>query len=198
MDKLIDLERITIKTTEQQREAAKFFADNSDIEEYEKRKQTNIPVIRKQIYEGKLSEFGVYNWKKSIGENVSEVDVKIYPKNEKSFAQDLMSDGSKIHVKSESADKGIENGTASFIFQYGNSTGSGGRDWHAFDQKSKDPVVFCVVDGDGVEIVARTYIHVLHQHNLFCQPRKTELYGIKRAVYLCDLFDMEKTINGNI
>lgn len=196
MKGLVNLEVIKIKITPAQDEASRVFAEKSDYSKYADRNQTDINEMIRQNYEGKKAEFGVYNWKKSIGEDVSEVDITIYPSEDKSFIQDLQSNGEKIHVKSENIEKGKQNGTPSFLFQYGNAKRtSGDKDKHAFNKKCKDQVVLCVVDGDIINIVARTRIDILHDNEMFCQPRSPRLYGIKKAVYLCDLEQLE---NGNI
>jgi len=195
---MINLKKISIAISEQQDVSAKYFSEHYDYSKYLDRGQSDINNMKRQNYEGKKVEFAVYNWFKSNGWDITEVDVNIYPPNEKSFAQDLKSRERHFQIKSQSKASAEMWGT-SFIFQYGNIFGkdkTGDKDGHAFDNiHSKDGVIFALIDNRDITIIARTNIETLHKHSLFKEPKKRDLLGVKKAVYLEDL---EKIVNGHI
>ena len=65
---------------------------------------------------GTAGEYAVYNLLREQGRKCSKPDLKIYKARRKSFDQDLLSEGVKIHVKSQSLESEKKYGK-SFLFQ---------------------------------------------------------------------------------
>ena len=114
----------TIRITKEMQEACKTFAEeviSTNVEEYAKRNQTDIELIKKQIYEGKLAEWATCKFYKDMKmDHCTEPDMKIYSKDEKSFDADLhikfRNFRRNIHVKSQNESSAKRFGT-SFLFQ---------------------------------------------------------------------------------
>jgi len=92
------------EATEYQKKLCKLFAEYSvitNVNEYQKRNQYNQEKIKKDIYQGKLSEFMVFNFLLNSNKTPYPPDIMVYNKRNKSFDCDLLTtDNVKIHVKS--------------------------------------------------------------------------------------------------
>jgi len=96
------------------------FADrviSTNLKQYEKRKQFNREKIWKDIFYGKLAEWGVYFIYSERGrQNIDPPDMKIYKAKNKSFDSDLKFGMFSLHVKSQTYESAIKYGD-SWIFQ---------------------------------------------------------------------------------
>ena len=91
------------KITEYQERQCKLFAEysvDSSIDEYKSRMQSNRDKIKKDIYNGKIAEFMVYNYLFEAGKYPSSPDLNIYKSVHKSYECDLYVKEKEIHVKS--------------------------------------------------------------------------------------------------
>lgn len=81
------------------------FADrviSTNMDEYSKRKQSNTDKVWRDIFFGKLAEWGVYFiYLERNRKNISVPDMNIYPKQHKSFDADLRWGLYQLHVKSQ-------------------------------------------------------------------------------------------------
>ena len=152
------------------------------------RNQTNIPMIIHQHAIGKQGEFAARNWLLRRGIPCSPVDDTITRR--KTFNADLLIHGdTRVHVKSQDY-KSAAMYEPSWTFGYGGTNGTAGhRDSEIFDRYGvKDRVVFCLVEMDEwASIAAVVPVMVLHELNLFKDPKKKALIGIKKVVYLKDI-----------
>ena len=112
-----------IELPEKSKEVAAQFAKkviDSNLEEYERRGQSNFSKILDQIIQGKIAEIAVAKFYSSIGFPVSMPDFKVYPKGGKSFDSDLDmrydSQNYFLHIKSISSSASSTFGL-SWIFQ---------------------------------------------------------------------------------
>jgi hypothetical protein len=109
----------------------------TNLEHYASRNQKNFFKIYNDILLGKIAEYAVYNYLKSKGGNVSEVDTQIYAS--KSFDCDLKCDGMNIHIKSCREDGD------SWVFQKSDPL--------VKNPTEKDYIFCCRYKGNKVEIV---------------------------------------------
>lgn len=147
---------------------------------YVERNQTNAENVRRQTGMGKLCEFAFYEYVNSTGGVCTLPDTTRYELHERSYSPDLIVNGT-LRVTA----KGCDNNPASWIFQY---------------NPNRDPIFS--VDANHYDIFAGMCllrhskyvriccilpVQVLHQHNLFSEPRKAHLAGIKKAIYMVDI-----------
>lgn len=150
---------------------------STSTDEYARRNQNNIEKIKKDIYNGKLAEFGVYYILKDKF-TVNEPDLKIYNAGGKSFDADLSflnKKGSKIelHIKS----------------QHITSVNSFGKSWsfHPTDSLTTSPtesdvIVLCVVyDSETVEILKK--VKAIDIVGKYGEPTVPRLKGKKKVLY---------------
>ena len=84
----------------------------------------------------------------------------------------------------------------SWTFQFGNKSGIGGRDKKIFDDKEDDtPIVFMYYpDPSSMKsiLIATAPCYLLHEYDLFKEPVKPDLAGLKKCVYYKHLIDFCK------
>ena len=152
------------------------------------RNQSNSELIQHQNVVGKLGEFAVRRMFQNIGADVSPVN--LFVTTQKSWDADLLIAGRiRVHVKSQDVPSALGWGL-SWSFGIGDKDGNKGghRDKEIFDSyRDVDQVVFCLVSDEWVGICAQIPVHKLHDLNLFRDPKKKSLVGIKRVVYFKDI-----------
>jgi hypothetical protein len=159
---------------------------------YAQRAQTDINAIIYQIIVGKMGECAVAQWATSTNRVCSKVDFSI-TKDHKSFAPDLIISGKNVHVKSQDVISAERFGL-SWSFQYGEGK-AGHCDKEIFLEYGKDDsVVFCKVNVDKLEvnILAVLRVGLLHSKQLFKEPKKESLKGIKKVVYYDSIKNLSK------
>jgi hypothetical protein len=174
----------TIDFTEY-REACWDFACNVDettAETYKKRNQGNSEYRKVQAYTGKLAEWSVHRYLTKIGMKVTEPDMRILKPREKSFDYDLkikfLDKTIGLHVKSQTKGQAIKFGE-SIMFQVGDRA------------RRSDHIAICIIDERKslAEIVGLPRAFDLIKNGLLKEPKKKELRGIKRVLYLEDFRD---------
>ena len=149
---------------------SKLFAESSadtSLDEYEKRGQADKHKITKDIYSGKIAEFMVFKWLKEKGKDLLPPDLQIYEAGQKSFDADLISDSTKIHVKSHTIN---ENYPISWLFQ------------------KKDSLVTAPTENDFIALVVLSkegcYMYLQKAKEVvFKEPLKESLKESKVCVY---------------
>lgn len=124
---------------------------------YAYRGERNVTKMEEDIITGTLGEYAVYQLIRKQGLQCTKPDLKIYAKKRKSFAQDLMAENFKVHVKSQSLASEIKYGK-SFLFQRS-------------DKLVSDP--------DGNEFMAFT--------NVDLESREVEVLGFVNAKMMLEL-----------
>lgn len=149
------------------------------------RNQEDLEIIKYQIIIGKLGELGAKKWLEDLGEKCSEVDFEIT--ENKTYAPDLMiNEEIHCHVKSQDLNSARTFGL-SWTFQF-SGNGIGHTDSRIFeDYNENDVVIFCLVNGSLVYIKAKIPVKKIHELDLFKEPRKESLAGIKKVVYFEDI-----------
>lgn len=158
---------------------------DSSVDHYEKRNQSNKANIKEQISIGKVGEFGAYFYLQGMISNISKPDLKIYNSENKSFDYDLKSDKYNVHVKSQLMTTAYEFGL-SWTFQYGNKN-SGHFDSHIFNNDLNQHIILTLVHPTFVDVLSFCNVKVLHEYNLFKDPKVDKLKGIKKVIYYDDL-----------
>lgn len=161
------------------------FADDvigTNVTHYRRRNQYNPDVIKSQIIQGKIAEWGVYLIYKKNGYFCTKPDMRIYKGRNKSYDPDLtmvIGKGKKkelyyIHVKSQSEDSAEKYGF-SWLFQK--------KDPLVQKPKEEDICVFCLVHNDfKVEILMEDYAANLN----WAKPKLAYIQETKVAYYLGD------------
>lgn len=183
-----------IKLTNQMFQDCNQFATQSvatHIHHYAQRNQTDNNLIKQQILIGKLGEFAVEKFLLNNQIKIDSPDLTIYDHKSKTFNSDLKYQNIKIHVKSQEIEQAKKFGL-SWIFQYGNNQ-KGHLDTEIFQQSfKKQYVAFVLIDLKVklAKIIAFVSLNTLHQYNLFKDPKKDTLRGIKKAIYYQDIKDL--------
>lgn len=161
------------------------FADDvigTNVRKYAQRNQYNKHVIRDQIIQGKMAEWGVYLIYKKNGYFCTKPDMRIYKGRHKSYDADLtmvIGQGRSkeiyyIHIKSQSEDSAEKYGF-SWLFQK--------KDPLVNKPKPEDMCIFCLVHNDNkVEILLEEFAHKLK----FSEPKLNYIKETKVAYYLGD------------
>lgn len=162
--------------TDEQKFAAGEFSQkvlSTNLSEYSRRKQTNVSLIKSQIYEGKLAEFAVCDYFNKFTQlQCGAPDLNIYEKGQKSFAADLvLKNGTNVHVKSQNLES---------VKRYGKSWICQKNDPLVKNPSPHDMVVFCLFCGEFVEIVSLENAKVIK----WGEPKLDKLKGNKVAYYL--------------
>ena len=184
---------ITLKEDEWTRlyDSCKVFAEN----EYEttgahrrKRYQSNPKRVKMQTADGKMGEWLVTKYLKSMGLECSEPDMEIYKASKKSFDADLYVGEHHLHCKTQNAESAQRYGI-SWVFQAGSRYGSRGH---------SDPIVG---GGDGLAVFVK--LDPKEYKGTICGPFKMEdlrphfkdpvlkhLKGIKTCLYWKDISEL--------
>ena len=159
--------------SEYQEEQCKLFSKYSvysSLIEYGKRNQLNKEKIIKDIYNGKVAEFMVYNFLIHKQKKLNSPDLNIYEKESKSYSADLYLDGTNIHIKSHNASS---NFPISWVFQ------------------KKDPLLTNSKDTDFLALVVikkevnYMYLKRISEVN-FKEPIKENIKQTKLCIYESD------------
>lgn len=152
------------------------------------RNQSDLSIIQRQIITGILGEFAVRRMLTLRGAPCSPVNLEVT--NNKSFDADLIIAGRiRVHVKSQDVPQAKGFGL-SWSFGIGDKDGNKGghRDKEIFDHYTDtDMLITCLVADDWVGVCAEIPVHKLHDLNLFRDPKKKKLIGIKKVVYFKDI-----------
>lgn len=139
----------------------------TNVDKYRTRNQFQADMIKKQIIQGKIAEFGVYYF---FDGRCSEPDLEVYPKQNKSFDADLHLSNINLHIKSQSKESEARY-SKSWVFQ--------AEDPLFKNASDNDLCVFCTVDNDEVEIsLVKKFKNVK-----FGEPKLAKFRDIKRMVY---------------
>jgi len=142
----------------------------TNIDKYRLRRQSDASLIRKQIVQGKLAEYAVYLM---FDKRCKAPDLTVYDKLKKSFDADLEFGNIRFHVKSQSKES-EQRYSRSWVFQ--------SEDPLFKENSSNDLCVFCVVDGDLVDIcLIKKFKNIK-----FGDPKLIKFKGIKKMVYYED------------
>ena len=161
----------------------------------QKRNQ-NSNKVNKDHAIGKKGECVVYLAFKEGMENgwvLDKPDFKIYKAKDKSWDADLIlrkgKSVKKIHIKTQEVTQSERFGL-SWIFQFRNKDGKGGKDSEIFRIKDKNSFV-CFVSFDNKDGIGKICyicsVSYLLKNKLFKDPKKESLHGIKKCVYAKDI-----------
>lgn len=169
--------------TDYQKKLAELFSHYSfstNLDEYHTRNQNNVEKIKKDIYNGKLAEFMVFNFLLYHNKNPSPPDIMIYGKKNKNFECDIKTPMVNIHVKSCDATSPYPN---SWLFQP--------EDTLTFKPKEND-FLFLTVIGNSKPF---TYVYsAKNVSSFYKEPIKKTLN--KKVIYEKDLIEhYEKSIS---
>lgn len=169
----------------------KFAQDSvlTSADKYARRNQSNIEKIKKDIRNGKIGEYGTHSVLLEKLPDLSEPDISIFDKSQKSWDPDLKSpSGIIVAVKSQDIESAINYGD-SWVFQYNNGANY---DCDTGVFKEVDENHYVAFNSLNVPkrfgtIRAVVKIKWLHKNNLFKPMKVHQLRGNKVAVYLEDL-----------
>jgi hypothetical protein len=159
---------------------------------YDNRNQKNEVSNRQQHLIGKLGEFVLYNKLSFYIDGLSKPDTEIYSINKKNYNSDILCGKLEFCCKTQDA-VSRQAYEPSWIVQYSNRVGRGGKDkriFEATDGESKNIyVVFVSVDLHSMSgnIEAIVELGALRSNNLFKDPRLESKINIKKAIYLKDI-----------
>jgi hypothetical protein len=153
---------------------------NTNLDEYSKRNQKKVHKILNDIIIGKLGEFAVH---KHLSKNspIAEPDLSIYDSSHKTFDSDLKYNNLNIHVKSQSREQSEK---------YGISWSFHPKDSLTTRPEKNDVIFFCLVDDLSVDIMA--YDRATFFIDLYKDPVKNNLKGMKKVIYFTDLIKKPK------
>ena len=155
----------------------------STLAQKNRRNQFNEKAMIHQTTTGKIAEWAVTLFFTDKPCTISDPDMEIYSKYQKSFDADLKIDGFDLHVKSQSTESAKRFGT-SWMFQY---AGRGGGHRDPLLTYDNGLVAFCVVDfkEKAVRLEGICEFGVIREK--LREPVKESLKNTKRCIYLEDL-----------
>lgn len=157
----------------------KFVEDSfsTSTDEYSRRNQNNVEKIKKDIYNGKLAEFGVYYMLKNKFK-VNAPDLKIYSARGKSFDADI----TLINTKGKKVELHIKSQHVSSAKSFGKSWSFHPTDFLTTSPSDNDVIVLCLVHDDkNIEILKKIKaIDVVDQYG---DPAIPRLKGKKKVLY---------------
>jgi len=163
------------------------FADvqtDTVLEHYQNRSQTNAEKIKEDCIVGKLGEFGTYQYFIGRGYACTKPDMNVYVPEDKRFASDLIGDGKKLCIKSQSIEQAGRFGL-SWVFQ-NSGEGSGHHD-KILDVGGDELFVGCMVDDNIVDIKAIIPMEWVLQCGMLKDPVLVKYHNIKKVLYYKDL-----------
>ena len=160
---------------------------SSTLAQKNKRNQFNKEAMIHQTTTGKLAEWAVTLFFTDKPCRISDPDMKVYTKYEKSFDADLKVDGIDLHVKSQSIESAKRFGT-SWMFQYGGK-GNGHKD--PLLSYANGLVALCVVDFKGKFVEIKGICDFKSIRGKLREPVKEALKRTKRCIYLEDLLEKD-------
>ena len=161
-----------------------------------KRLQNNVYIQRgspnsKKVYEdiltGAIGEYGAYLYLKNLNINVTEPDLNLYDKKEKSFNADLECDNNMYHVKSQSVISSQ---------RYGNSWLLQKTDPVVCSPKVNEYFIFTEVDGNKVKILKKISCKFIKENKLYKKTKLNKYNNNKVAIYLKDLKGIKLSYSG--
>ena len=147
---------------------------------YKWRGEQNKSKMIEDILVGTLGEFGVYEYLKQKGIQVSEPDLKIYEQKRKSHSADLQSEEFKFHVKSQ---------TSRSISRYGHSYLFQQKDKLVLSPSAMDFVCFTSVDLDGRVVEVHGVVKGVDLVPFYSECKVPMYRHTKCALYLKDFQD---------
>lgn len=169
----------------------KFAQDSvlTSADKYARRNQSNVEKIKKDIRNGKIGEYGTHSVLLEKLPDLSEPDISIYDKSQKSWDPDLKSSsGIRVAVKSQDIESAINYGD-SWVFQYRPNQNY---DCDVGIFKENDDNHYVAFNALNVPkrigiIKAIVKVSWLHEKKLFKEMKIPQLRGNKVAVYFSDL-----------
>lgn len=167
-------------------ESSKQFAlDRIGLSEalYRQRGEARKSKMVEDIQVGTMAEWACYEYlmdTASKGTTITEPDTKIYKAKKKSFSADLVytlksGEVANFHIKSQTYKSAKAYG-ASWLFQKTDKLFN--------DPAENDYAIFCLVDGDKVDIKACVQVKDLVQRDLLEEPKVWKYRSSKQAIYL--------------
>jgi hypothetical protein len=150
----------------------------SNLDCYKGRNQKNPSKIQKDISQGKVTEFVVWDYLVSLGLNPTKPDTTVYKKNKKSSKADIKVGRYDLHIKSQSIEQSKKY-TDSWVFQP--------EDPLIVRPKKKDIIVLCIIDYEKNEILIKNVIFATNATDLYKDPKVKYLIGKKVVLYNKDL-----------
>ena len=188
-------------TKEELDKCVKFAYDSGYNYDYysKQRNQNNQDKKKEQNLIGKLGEVIVYRSLKSTFPDITEPDFDIYPPNKKSWKRDIFikSTNTPVHVKSQ-GEESAKNYGVSWVFQWQNQNGKGGKDKEIFTKNGSGLVCLVVIDlkqkrGQLFYCIKQ---NILVDNNLFDEPKLEKHRGYKKIVYSKRLAKFLENIEG--
>ena len=151
---------------------------------YGRRNQRDERRKQEQCFFGKLGEWVAYNRLAPFFADLSRPNMEIYEGRQKTWDNDLKAGDLAIAVKS------CDFRGDSWIFQKSDADGKAGCDREIYDPNASDKLIVFVQIGyknESGRIRAIAPLSELKARDLFVEPRKDDLIGIKEAVMLFSL-----------
>jgi hypothetical protein len=171
---------------------------NGDYEYYHReRNVNNIEYAKLQDFLAKIGEFyaQLYLAKRfNFPSNVLP-DLKIIPRHLKSFSADLQykttSNFPNVHVKTcfDSTFNFCKD--YSWIIQFSNKSGYGGKDDLFLKSRTRDDLMVLVHVGDTYRGTIKAILSVSETLSLLREPLREDKKGIKKAIYFSDIRDLK-------
>ena len=192
----------TIKFTDEEYAQCFCFANNEkyDYAYYSRhRGQSNKETKIIQNMTGKLGEVVIYNVLKEKFTDLTPPDFNLYSSHKKSWKSDLFipSKNTPVHSKAQNTDSEKKYGL-SWIFQWKNQNGSGGRDKEIFSEPGKGIICFVLIDLEKKEgkIIHAVKKEMLLNNKLFDEPKLVQHRGFKKVIYASKLEEFIKKEKG--
>lgn len=173
-----------IEVTSEIKQQSKEFAENvieTNVNQYARRNQGNRAKIINDIMVGKVAEFAVYQYYKSMGLDCTQPDTTVYEAKKKSFDADLIVsenlDLKHIHVKSQLLSSAKRYG-ASWMFQK--------TDKLIEKPKEVDYIALCLTPDSLDFVELQCILPASRITHLYALPKLPQLYS-KRALYWDDV-----------
>lgn len=155
---------------------------HTNVDEYHRRKQTDLSKIWDDIFYGKLAEWGVYFIYLERGKtNLNPPDMTIYTAKQKSYEPDLKYGLFNLHIKSQTYQSAERYGDSWMfqskdpLFEYPNEYDIMIGCRVSIHESSKD-----FIEGAFVEIKLEKQFNKL----VISEPRLSKFQGMKKTVYL--------------
>jgi len=152
---------------------------------YVKRRNADPKKIESQAFESKLAEFGALEFAlKYCDLQLKSPDLTIYDGAACSFDADLTNNEVEWHVKSCN-NKTAKSCGESYVFQYKDNNGRGGRDSLFDNPKSDDMICLVRVDEDRLKVQIRGLVSWKYAYDLVLagNPKSDAMIAIKKVLY---------------
>jgi len=158
---------------------------NKRSDHYIKKRNADPKKIASQAFESKLAEFGALEFaRQHCGLSLKPPDLTIYEGSSCNFDADLRDENVNWHVKSCNNTTTKSCGE-SYIFQYRDNRGSGGRDSLFDNPKSDDVICLVRVDENNLKVQIRGLVKWSYAYDLVLSgnPKSPAMMGIKKVLY---------------